>query len=57
MLGTVIRTEKTEVMECQCERCDHRWIPALARERGKLVQQIPVACARCKSAYWNRPKK
>ncbi len=38
------------VMGCRCERCDYEWIP-----RDLKVE--PEACPRCKSAYWNRPKK
>jgi hypothetical protein len=55
----VITKEKLEVMECRCERCGHKWIPDLVRQwKGeKLIQEVPVACAKCKSAYWNRPKK
>jgi len=52
----VITTEKADVIECRCERCGHKWIPALAREKGKLVQAVPIACSACKSAYWNRPR-
>ena len=33
----------------QCERCKHQWIP-----RGK---QNPIICPRCKSPYWDKPKK
>src|SRR5262245_51852855 len=37
-------------MGCRCERCGNEWIPRdLARE--------PEACPRCKSPYWNRPRK
>lgn len=34
----------------RCERCGHEWLP---RQRGKL----PVACPKCKSPYWDRPRK
>lgn len=37
-------------MGCRCERCEHEWIP-----RDPDVE--PEACPKCKSAYWNRPKK
>src|ERR1039458_9135002 len=37
------------IMGYRCERCDHEWIPNGERE--------PTVCPKCKSAYWNRPKK
>jgi hypothetical protein len=38
------------VMGYQCERCSHEWIP-------KSLDVEPTVCPKCKSAYWNRPKK
>jgi predicted Zn-ribbon and HTH transcriptional regulator len=32
-----------------CERCGHKWAP---REN-----EIPKVCPRCKSPYWNTPRK
>ena len=37
------------VMGYRCERCVHEWIPNLERE--------PVVCPKCKSPYWNTPRK
>ncbi len=37
------------VMGYQCERCSHQWIPNSERE--------PSVCPKCKSPYWNRPRK
>ncbi len=34
----------------RCERCAHEWIP-----RDK--EQEPVICPKCKSPYWNKPRK
>ena len=34
----------------RCERCRHEWIP---REKG----QEPTVCPKCKSPYWNKPRK
>jgi len=34
----------------QCERCKHKWIP-----RSK--DEIPTICPKCKSPYWNKPRK
>lgn len=33
----------------KCERCGHTWIPKSDEE--------PVTCPKCKSAYWNKPRK
>jgi len=33
----------------RCERCGHKWIP-----RNK---QLPIICPKCKSPYWNKPRK
>jgi DNA-directed RNA polymerase subunit RPC12/RpoP len=38
------------VMGYRCERCSHEWIP-----RG--TQQEPSVCPKCKSPYWNRPRR
>src|SRR5438128_12023499 len=38
------------VMGCRCERCGNEWIP-----RDLTVE--PTVCPRCKSPYWNTPKK
>ena len=34
----------------RCERCGHEWVP---REKA----QEPRVCPKCKSPYWNRPRK
>lgn len=33
----------------RCERCNHEWI---AR-----IKEDPVICPKCKSPYWNLPRK
>src|SRR5260370_32996862 len=38
------------VMGYRCERCSHEWIP-------KGTQKEPSVCPKCKSPYWNRPRK
>lgn len=38
------------VMGFRCERCEHEWIP-------KDYDQEPAVCPKCKSPYWNRPRK
>ena len=37
------------VKNCICERCMHEWVT-----RGK---DMPKVCPKCKSPYWNVPKK
>jgi predicted Zn-ribbon and HTH transcriptional regulator len=34
----------------RCERCGHEWIP-----RSKV--DYPVRCSKCKSPYWDKPRK
>lgn len=38
------------VMGYRCERCNHEWIP-------RDSEQEPSVCPKCKSPYWNRPRK
>jgi len=35
-----------------CERCSHKWI-----SRSNRKTKNPVVCPRCKSPYWNIPRK
>ena len=48
--GNMARVPIT-VMGFRCERCNHEWIP-----RGDSEQE-PSVCPKCKSPYWNRPRK
>jgi predicted Zn-ribbon and HTH transcriptional regulator len=41
-------TKAVKVLECTCERCGHEW-------KSKLAS--PKVCPKCKSPYWNTPKK
>jgi len=34
----------------KCERCGHTWAPRKQKEE-------PRVCPKCKSPYWNVPKK
>lgn len=34
----------------RCERCEHEWIP-----RESATE--PRVCPKCKSPYWNRPRR
>lgn len=38
------------VMGFRCERCGHEWVP-------RDVDQEPRVCPKCKSPYWNRPRR
>lgn len=38
------------VMGYHCDRCGHEWIP-------KGAQNEPAVCPKCKSPYWNRPRR
>src|ERR1035438_6194557 len=38
------------VMGFRCERCAHEWIP-------RDLAQGPAVCPKCKSPYWDRPRK
>lgn len=41
---------KVQLSGFRCDRCSHEWVP---REKD----QAPMVCPRCKSPYWNRPRK
>ena len=45
--------EKT-VWAFRCERCEHEWIPRKPWSEGK---PLPTVCPKCKSPYWNKPRK
>ncbi|MGO9646140.1 MAG: hypothetical protein ACLPY5_15520 [Candidatus Bathyarchaeia archaeon] len=40
---------KIEVEGYECTRCGHQWIPR--------SDDHPTICPKCKSPYWDRPKK
>jgi len=42
---------KKTVTAYRCERCKHEWIP-----RSK-IKKLPIVCPKCKSPYWNTPRK
>ena len=35
----------------RCERCGHTWVPK------QETAGEPRVCPKCKSPYWNRPRK
>ncbi|MBD3252876.1 hypothetical protein GF386_04040 [Candidatus Pacearchaeota archaeon] len=49
MKGGVDKLGIIASFEYKCERCDHRWI-------GR-TKEIPITCPKCRSPYWNKPKK
>ena len=42
--------EKVLVKRFICSRCGNKWLPRNEEEK-------PVQCPKCKSPYWDRPKK
>jgi predicted Zn-ribbon and HTH transcriptional regulator len=40
---------KITVEGYKCERCAHEWVPREAN--------APKVCPKCKSPYWDRPRK
>lgn len=43
---------KFEVEGYQCLRCGYQWVPRIFKEAEE-----PTICPRCKSPYWNKPRK
>lgn len=37
-------------MGCKCERCGHEWVP-------RDYENEPAVCPKCKSPYWNKPRR
>jgi len=50
-LDTTMGKIKIEVDGYICERCSHKWIPRIKKT------ELPIICPKCKSPYWNIPKK
>ncbi len=38
------------VLGYRCERCGHEWVP-------RDPEQEPKVCPKCKTLYWNQPRK
>ena len=36
----------------QCERCGHKWLP-----KEDTMKDKPKVCPKCKSPYWDTPRK
>jgi rRNA maturation endonuclease Nob1 len=43
---------KVQIWGYRCERCDHEWVP-----RNVTSGVEPKVCPKCKSPYWNVPRK
>ena len=42
----------------KCDRCSHVWLPKdLLNKLEELDKYLPKVCPKCKSPYWNTPKK
>lgn len=41
-------TPKLKLFMLACKRCGYKWPPRVA---------APVVCPRCRSAYWDRPRR
>lgn len=46
----VKRMAKVLLEGYRCERCEHEWLPRDKNEE-------PRVCPKCKSPYWNRPRR
>ena len=51
-----IRDVTVTLKECECTRCEHRWIPKPELKDGKWVNEVPTACPVCKTPYWFKPR-
>lgn len=43
---------KFEVEGFQCLRCGYQWVPRIFKEDAE-----PIICPKCKSPYWNKPRR
>src|SRR5205814_370507 len=50
VLGAPLAKVPITILGHRCERCGHEWLPK-GRDRE------PEVCPRCKSPYWNRPRR
>jgi len=47
--GEKMGQKPIQLMKYNCERCKHEWIPR--------SEEKPTICPKCKSPYWDRPRK
>jgi len=43
---------KITITKYKCSRCEHEW-----GRRSKDSTDEPVVCPKCKSPYWDKPKR
>jgi len=48
-IGNIMGLVEIKVKGYRCNRCGHEWIPKGSDE--------PMVCPKCKSPYWNKPRK
>jgi len=48
---------KITVLGYRCERCRHEWVPRGVDTAAKKPPPEPRVCPKCKSPYWNKPRK
>lgn len=47
---TGMARKEITVLQYECERCGHTWIP-------RELDVEPKVCPKCKSPYWDTPKR
>lgn len=59
-----MKSTKYTIEKYTCERCNYQWMQrALARrdKTGRTITEVvlttPKNCSRCKSPYWDRPRR
>jgi hypothetical protein len=40
-----------------CERCEHTWISREGERKSGRDGREPIVCPKCKSPYWNIPRR
>lgn len=43
-------TVEIKLVGFRCERCEYEWVP-------KSIEREPRVCPKCKSPYWNVPRR
>lgn len=45
-----------QLCECTCERCGNKWDKDIVDD-SPIEDKLPKSCSKCKSKYWNKPRK
>jgi hypothetical protein len=54
----LIGVSRTKIDAFKCDRCGHVWLPKeLIGKLEELDKHMPKVCPKCKSPYWNTPRK